>query len=213
MTTSILAARDDAGYKDLAAFMRRNHVSALPIVDEEHRVLGVVSTADLLLKLAEPDPEEGYTGEPLRRRLDRIKSTGTTARDLMTSPAITVTAEATPRDAAELMRRHGVRRLPVIDRDGRLVGLVGRSDLLHVYAVPDEHLGRAVREDIVRGRLGFTDVDVNVDRGVVTLSGGVARRSDIPRLVHAVRAAAGVVHVRCHLSYDVDDLALAGTGP
>lgn len=210
MTTSVLAARDDAGYKELAAFMRDHHVSAVPVVDGGHRVLGVVSTADLLLKLADPDPEEGYTGEPFRERLARIKSTGTTARELMTSPAVTVTADTAPREAAGLMRRHGFRRLPVVDGDGRLVGLVGRSDLLHVYAVDDADLERRVREDVVRGRFGLTDVETGVSHGVVTLSGEVARRSDIPRLAHAVRDAEGVVHVRCHLTHRIDDLTLGG---
>ncbi|WP_026122423.1 CBS domain-containing protein [Nocardiopsis halotolerans] len=210
MATNVLAARDDAGYRELAAFMRAHHVSALPVVDGEHHVLGVVSTADLLLKLADPDPEEGYMAEPFRERLDRIKSTGTTAHDLMTSPAVTVTAGTAPREAAEVMRRRGVRRLPVVDGDGRLVGLVGRSDLLRVYEVSDDALTRTV-EDVVRGLLGLTDVVTTADHGVVTLSGGVVRRSDIPRLVHAVRAVEGVVHVRCHLAYGLDDLTLTGT--
>lgn len=211
MTTSVLAARADAGYKELAGFMRSHHVSAVPLVDDGYRVLGVVSTADLLLKLADPDPEEGYANEPFRERLDRIKSTGTTAGALMTSPAVTATADTTPREAAVLMRRYGVKRLPVIDRDGRLVGLISRSDLLHVYAVSDDKLRRTVQEDIVHGQLGLTDVEIIVDHGVVTLNGEVARRSDIPRLAHMVRTAEGVVHVRCHLSYALDDLTLTGT--
>lgn len=210
MTTSVLAARDGAGYKELAAFMRAHHIGAVPVVDGGHHVLGVVSTADLLLKLADPDPEEGYTEEPFRERLARIKSKGTTARELMTSPPVTVTAGTTPREAAGAMRQHGFGQLPVVDGGGRLVGLIGRSDLLHVYAVEDADLEQRVREDVVHGRFGLVGVATDVSQGVVTLSGEVARRSDIPRLAHAVRDSEGVVHVRCHLTYRLDDLTLGG---
>ncbi|WP_304452726.1 CBS domain-containing protein [Nocardiopsis sp. YSL2] len=210
MTEHVFAAREDTGYKGLAAFMRRKHVNALPVVDVRNRVLGVVSTADLLTKLADPDPEEGYMAEPLRERLDRIKSSAAVARDLMTAPAVTVTADAQPRETAALMRHRRVKRLPVVDGDGRLIGIVSRSDLLRVYEVTDDELQRTVDREIVHGRLGLADVETAVRRGVVTLTGNVPHRSDIPRLAHAVRAVEGVVRVDCPLSYDHDDLAVLG---
>ncbi|MCY9783429.1 CBS domain-containing protein [Nocardiopsis sp. EMB25] len=211
MTADVLRTRGDTGYKELAAFMRSHHVSALPVVDDRDRVRGVVSTADLLLKLADPDPDEGYTAEPWRERLERLKSGGSTARDFMTSPARTTTADASPHEAAELMRRHGVKRLPVVDDDGRLVGLVSRADLLGVYGTPDDELRQLVDREVVRDRLGLTEVDTSVRDGVVSLSGTVPRRTDIPRLAHAVRTVEGVVRVDCRLAYDVDDLTPLGT--
>ncbi|MFY7069362.1 CBS domain-containing protein [Nocardiopsis changdeensis] len=206
MTEHVFAAREDTGYKDLAAFMRRHHVSALPVVDAENRVLGIVSTADLLTKLADPDSEEGYMAEPFRERLDRIKSSGAVVRDLMTAPAVTITADAEPRETAALMRDRGVKRLPVVDGEGRLVGIVSRADLLRVYEVPDDELQRMVDREIVHGMFGLDDVETAVRRGVVTLTGDVPQRSDIPRLAHAVRAVEGVVRADCRLSYRHDDL-------
>ena len=210
MTEHVFAVREETGYKELASFMRRNHVNALPVVEAGNRVVGVVSTADLLTKLADPDPEDGYMAEPFQERLDRIKSVGTRVRDLMTAPAVTVTAGAAPREAAALMRDRRLKRLPVADDDGRLVGIVSRSDLLRVYEVPDEELQRSVAHDIVRERFGLAGVETEVRRGVVTLTGEVPQRSDIPRLAHAVRAVEGVVRVDCRLSYEHDDLLALG---
>ncbi|WP_236700320.1 BON domain-containing protein [Allosalinactinospora lopnorensis] len=91
---------------------------------------------------------------------------------------------------------------------GRLVGILSRLDLLSLYSVHDDQLGETVLQEAVRGEFGLPEVEVSVCEGVITLEGGTARRSDILRLVHAVRRVEGVVRVRCLLDYDVDDLVL-----
>ncbi|MEY9212747.1 CBS domain-containing protein [Thermobifida halotolerans] len=195
MTTHVVAAFEEAGFKKLAMSLRMNGVSAVPIMDADHRVVGVVSESDLLLRLADPDLEE----EPGAQRAP-------VARNLMSAPAVTITADATPREAAERMRRHRIKRLPVVTEDGRLLGIVSRSDLLRVYFVGDGELRETVERDVLRREFDLTGVTVSVDNGVVTLDGEVPVRSVIPRLVHAVRRVEGVVRVHSRLSYDEDDL-------
>lgn len=199
MTTHVVAAFEEAGFKRLAMSLRMNGVSALPVLDADHRVVGVVSESDLLLKLAAPDLEEAV--------FHREESGGPVARDLMSAPAVTITADATPREAAERMRRHRIKRLPVVTDDGRLLGIVSRSDLLRVYFVSDGELRDTVEREVLRGEFDLSGVAVSVDNGVVTLDGRVPVRSVIPRLVRSVRRVEGVVRVHDRLSYAADDLA------
>ncbi|MFC7331176.1 CBS domain-containing protein [Marinactinospora rubrisoli] len=209
MTRDVVAVSEAAEFREIVTVLRRHLVGALPVVDAERRVAGVVSATDLLVKLADPDPDEGGVFEEHRRRAERRKCRAATARDLMTAPAVTTTAEATPRDAAELMRRHHVGRLPVVDSGGRLVGILGRLDLLRVYTVPDavlcERVRRALADDVPQDGGG---VRVSVHGGEAFLDGRVPRRSDVPRLAHAVRAVEGVVDVWCRLDFDHDDLEI-----
>ena len=200
MTTHVVAAFEEAGFKKLAVSLRMNGVSAMPVLDADHRVVGVVSESDLLLGLAAPDLEEAVlpAGE---------EPGGPVARDLMSTPAVTVTADATPREAAERMRRHRIKRLPVVTGDGRLLGIVSRSDLLRVYFVSDGELRDTVERDVVRGEFGLSEVAVSVDDGVVRLDGTVPVRSVVPRLVRSVRRVEGVVRVHDRLAYGTDDLA------
>ncbi|RCV49551.1 hypothetical protein DEF23_22720 [Marinitenerispora sediminis] len=207
MSTSVVAVSVEAGFTEIAAVLRREGVNALPVVDADRRVLGMVSAVDLVVKLADPDPEEGGVFEEYRSRAERRKCRAAVARELMTSPAVTTAAEASARDAAELMRRHRVGRLPVVDAEDRLLGIVSRLDLLAVYTVPDAVLRDRVRRELAGGDYPPSGVEVAVHGGEVFLDGRVPRRSDILRLAHAVRAVEGVVGVRCRLDHDHDDLA------
>lgn len=206
MTTHVISAFERAGFKEIAVVMRTNGISALPVVDADHRVVGVVSAADLLLKIEDPGPGPARGREGDGGGAVRAKRGADTARDLMTAPAVTIAADAPVRDAAKLMHRHRVKRLPVVAADGRLVGILSRSDLLPVFFVRDERLRTMVAEEIVHGEFGLAGVEVGAEGGVVTLEGALPRRSDIPRLARAIRHAEGVVRVRCRLAYDEDDL-------
>ncbi|MGW4273916.1 CBS domain-containing protein, partial [Streptomyces seoulensis] len=119
-------------------------------------------------------------------------------RDLATVPAVTVSADATLARAARLMARHGVKRLPVVDGEGLLKGIVSRSDLLKVFLRGDDDIAEEVRRQIVAGRfpVPFDAVDVEVRDGVVTLSGHVADTSLVPLAVRLVGSVEGVVDVR-----------------
>jgi CBS-domain-containing membrane protein len=184
-------------------------VSAVPVVDDAGLVLGVVSEADLLLKQEFPDPDADI---PLfwtkRRRLERDKAAGSSARDLMSVAVVSISPDATVAEAARRMHTANVKRLPVLGEGGRLVGIVSRSDLLKVFNRPDRAIRREILDEVIVGEFTM-DPDrffIHVDDGVVVLQGRVERRSLIPWLVRAVHGVEGVVRVQDRLTYDIDDV-------
>ncbi|MFC8277970.1 CBS domain-containing protein [Streptomyces sp. NPDC057271] len=201
MTKKVVAVRPDAQFKEIVAAMERWRVTAVPVVEGEGRVVGVVSEADLLLKEELHDHRLGLV-EQLRRLDATAKAGSRRAEDLMTSPAVTVTPEASLPQAARLMAARRVKRLPVVDASGTVQGIVSRSDLLKVFLRSDEELGAEVRRDVVRKLfpLSHHQVDVRVDAGVVTLSGEVHDSALIPLAARLARAVEGVVDVRCELT-------------
>ncbi|GLW50358.1 hypothetical protein Stsp02_60190 [Streptomyces sp. NBRC 14336] len=196
MTRKVVAVRRGAAFKDIVKAMRRWRVSGVPVVDDRQRVLGVVSERDLLLK------EEFHGGDPLRSRpADLARAEARTAGELMTAPAVTADPCDTLARTARTMARYGVHRLPVVDEDGVLQGIVSRSDLLKVFLRDDESIAREVRTDVVA--LLFPEapeaVRVDVDAGVVRLTGRVRRTELVPVAVRMARAVEGVVAVDCRL--------------
>src|SRR5256885_1905386 len=138
MTTHVVAVRKNASFKDMAISLREHRVSAFPVLDDEDRVVGVVSEADLLAKEALDLAAPGLVASVLRRGAfsgkEQAKATGVTAADLMTRPPVTIGPLEPVTHAARLMHARKVKRLPVIDEAGRLVGIVARSDVLSVYS-------------------------------------------------------------------------------
>ena len=142
MTSPVVWVKKDAPYKEIAARLRENRVSAFPVLDDEGKVIGVVSEADLLTKEA---LDGGYDGMPgmitgLLRRQEQGKARGTTAADLMTHPAVTISPDAAVEDAARLMYRKKIKRLPVVDSDGHLIGILSRADVLSVFDRSDHEI-------------------------------------------------------------------------
>src|SRR5215472_789455 len=128
MTRNVVAVRRHAEFKEILMVMRRRHFSAFPVLDSGDKVIGLVSGADLLLK--EAYPGDGESAGLLARRRVRAKVAALTAGDLMTSPAVTIRPENAVGEAARLMHHKHIKRLPVVDGDGRLIGIVSRVDLL-----------------------------------------------------------------------------------
>jgi CBS domain-containing protein len=196
MTRPVVAVRKDALFKEIVEAMDRWKVSALPVVEAGERVVGVVSEVDLLPKAELRDSEPALVEQ--MHRLDDLAKTGVaTAEQLMSSPALTILPEATLAQAARAMAHGHVKRLPVTDDEGRLQGVVSRSDLLKVFLRSDDDLAEEVRREVV-ARLfpaSLGDVQVSVDNGVVTLSGRVDDSLLIPVAARLVRAVEGVVDV------------------
>ena len=201
MTRTVVALAAGAAFKEIVRTMEGRRISALPVVDAGNRVVGVVSEADLLRKeeFRDSTPERGPRARP-PAGLDKARAV--TAADLMTSPAVTVRPDATLGRAARVMARRRVKRLPVVDDDGVLRGIVSRADLLRVFLRPDEAIAEEVRREILAGRLpdGIESIGVTVDEGVVTLSGRVRDTSVVPLAVRLVRSVEGVVDVRSELT-------------
>lgn len=185
MTARVMAVGAGTPFKDVADVLVTNGISAVPVLDEDDRVVGVVSEGDLMRK---EEFREQYWGEsyrpPLRARLRRRvtgegeegarKAAGHTAGDLMTSPAVTVPASASTVRAARIMDESGVKRLVVTDAEGRLKGIVSRRDLLRMYLRDDDETRRRAVEE----RNGRGGIVVEVHDGIVTLSGPVDRYGD-----------------------------------
>jgi CBS domain-containing protein len=208
MTTELVTVEPGTPFKALVARLARHRVSAAPVVDDDGRVLGIVSEADLLLKEEHPDPDADLPLVWTRRRRDEHdKAAAAVARDLMTVAVVSVPPEATVAEAARRMHTAGVKRLPVVDRGGRLVGIVSRADLLKVFSRPDQDIRREIVDEVILGAFMMdpSRFFIHVDDGVVVLQGRVERRSIVPYLVRAVHGVEGVVQVENRLAWDVDD--------
>ncbi|MEV0912536.1 CBS domain-containing protein [Streptomyces hokutonensis] len=200
MTRTVVALGRAAGFKDIVKTMQQWKVSALPVLDDEGRVIGVVSEADLLPKEAFHDGDPDRYSE-LRRLSDLVKAGAVTAADLMTAPALTVHADATLARAARTMAQTRAKRLPVVDDQGLLKGIVSRSDLLKVFLREDKDIADEIRREVVAHLFPeqAETIRVEVRDGVATLTGRIPDTALVPVATRLVRAVEGVVDVDCAL--------------
>lgn len=133
----------------------------------------------------------------------------------MSTPAITVHPEQPVPDAARVMERHGIERLPVVDEEDRLIGIATRRDLLRVFLRTDEDIRREVTDEILVAAPGLPPdaVVVSVRDGLVTLEGRLEHRTDIAHAVRSTWQVDGVVGVFSGLTFRLDDDRPAGTSP
>jgi CBS domain-containing protein len=200
MTTKVATAGRNMPHKQAAKLMTDERVTAMPVVSESGRVVGVVSEADLLHKV-EPRSRRG-AGLSGQSRRDRAKARARTAGELMTSPAITIDANASLSAAARLMNGHHIRRLPVVNAAGDLIGIVSRRDLMKVFLRPDEEITAEVSN--VLGQILLDEagqVVVSVLDGVVTLHGALDDEGLIRVAVGLASEVAGVVAVVNRLTH------------
>jgi CBS domain-containing protein len=201
MTTRVIWVKKDATFREMAVALHEHRVSAFPVVDDDRKVIGVVSEADLLTKEA-LDDEPGVLAGMLHRR-DQAKARGVTAGELMTAAVVAVRPQDTVEHAAKLMYDRRVKRLPVTDADGHLVGIVSRADVLSIFDRTDAQIRNEITEEVLlRGflvdPLAFT---VTVKDGIVTLSGHPGTSETGHEIVRQIRHLQGVVAVRDRLDY------------
>jgi CBS domain-containing protein len=202
MTTSVVTVDRITPYKDIAQLLVEHQISGVPVLTLGRHVAGVVSEADLIAARDKDMPTRRLWTGVLRYGTGRRRHARLTAENLMTAPAVTIYPEATIAAAARYMTGHHVRRLPVTDSDGKLVGLVSRRDLLGVFLVPDAEIERQLRE-LFAEVAPEEEIKVHVQGGIVTLTGHVSRAA----LHGAVRAAVelaweidGVVDIIEHIA-------------
>ncbi|WP_127361117.1 CBS domain-containing protein [Actinacidiphila soli] len=189
MTSTVVAVARGASFKEIVRTLAKWKVSAVTVLEGRNRVIGVVSEADLLRK------EEARDVAPLPGG-ETARAEAVTAGQLMTAPAVTVRADASLAQAARAMALHRVKRLPVVDAEGRLRGVVSRGDLLKVFVRPDADIARDVRRVAAECLpASWESVEVRVDEGVVTLGGLVHDTSVVPLAARLVRTVEGVVDV------------------
>ena len=201
MSTHVIAVKQSAPYKEMAAMLHDQRVSAFPVIDDDNKVIGIVSENDLLTKEA----FEGTvprTLESLRQRM-RSQVNAVTAADLMTKPPVTIGPDEPVTRAARLMFEQRVKRLPVTSDDGTLIGIVTRADALSVYSRPDADIQHEIVQDLILGmfRCDPARFTVSVTDGIVTIE-GTAESTVVSRdIIEAARHVEGVVAVRDRLSY------------
>jgi CBS domain-containing protein len=200
MTADVVAVRADASYRDLAAQLRTHRVSGFPVVDDDGKVIGVVSESDLL---AAGIPGSKRLAFHYHHRQQDPSAAAPAAADLMTHPAVTIGSDEPVRRAAALMSARKLRRLPVVDHGGRLVGILSRADVLSVFTRPDEEIRREVTQDVIMDGF-FLDpapFTVTVKDGIVTLAGHLGSVILGRNIIDQVGHLEGVVAVRDRFSY------------
>jgi CBS domain-containing protein len=205
MTPDVITVSKDTSFEVIAAALHEHRVSAFPVLDEASQVIGVVSEADLLAKLALGLGDDGMPGmiTGILRRQQQKKAHAVTATELMTSPAYTVRPEDTVEQAARIMYRRNVKRLPVVDAVGRLAGIVSRADVLAVYSRTDADIAEEIRICIFSTETPVDPgtLDVNVTAGVATIVGRPQTREQGKAIIGRARHVQGVVAVRDRLDY------------
>jgi CBS domain-containing protein len=199
MTTPVATVAPETPLKEVAALLVERGISAVPVVRGED-VVGVVSEADIVREEQAP---AAVGRRPLARvrRGDRARpSRARTASDVMTQPAITIGWWQHAASAATLMTAQGIERLPVV-RDGKLIGIISRSDLVRAYARTDAELEREIREKVLFEGFWLEPgtIIVTVRGGEVTLSGRVDTEAHASALPRQVRRVPGVVSVTSSL--------------
>ncbi|MBS2964165.1 CBS domain-containing protein [Actinocrinis puniceicyclus] len=197
MTNDVVTVRSYATFREVAATMVNRRIGAMPVVDSIGHLIGMVSRTDLIPKEAAGAEGQSELWELLSRRgrEAQARSEASAAGHLMSTNVVAVEADTSLARAAYLMERHAVTHLPVIDERRVVVGIVARSDLLRAYLRDDGEI-RAEVQRALAAALAETDVvGVEVERGVVTLTGTVTRVADVTEAIRVARAVKGVVEV------------------
>lgn len=207
MTTSVITIGPEAPLKEAARRMIEAGVSGLVVTDDDGALVGVITEADFVK--TESDRRARKRARLLRwfTADDEMPSEGRTVGDVMTSHVITLPPDADHAEAARVMRNVGIKRIPVVDDDRRLLGLVSRSDILRAFARPDAEILGEITDHIMREVLWIEPrkARVSCEDGNVTLAGQLETRSDAQLLVELTRRIDGVVSVKDNLTWEIDN--------
>ncbi len=189
MTTDVVAVSADTGLREAARLMFRNRVSGLPITGDDGSLIGIITEADFLR--LEVEQQDGR------------RAPGETVGDVMSRGVVTVGPEIEIHEAAKIMAVQEVKRLPVVDEENRLLGIISRADIVSIFTRPDDVIEDEIREDLIR-RVLYIDPDriqIGVVNGVVTLSGEVDTRNEASMLEELTNRLDGVLGVESKLTW------------
>jgi len=202
MTTQVFWVERDTPFAAIAAALRQHRVSAFPVLDQDGRLVGVVSEADLLAKLALDDDDhlpKSIGGILHHQQLEKARAT--TAAELMTALPVTVTPGDTVEHAARLMYQRRVKHLPVVDAGYHLAGIISRADVLSVFKRTDEDIREEVTADVALTASPDDAIYAAVQDGIVTLTGTPQASETARDIARRVQHIEGVVAVRDRMSY------------
>jgi len=207
MSTEIITIGVDAPLKEAATMMVKSGVSGLPVVDDDRKVIGIITEADFVT--AEANRSWGRQ----RRRLlanflgDVTPPSATSVADVMSVDPHTIDSGSSVTEAARMMTDLRVKRLPVVFPDGTLCGIISRADVMGVFARPDDALADEILNGVALGILQLSpdDVTVVVSDGVANISGQVPARSEARILQELAVRVEGVVAVESSVTWTHDD--------
>ena len=206
MKTPVITVVLDTPLKEVAELLAEHGISGLPVVDAAGTVVGVVSEADILYKeRTETHARRGLFGlllDASRIEAD-AKLQARTAGEAMTAPALTIEPTRSVTEAAALMLDESVNRLPVVDEDGQLIGIVTRADLVRAFVRSDDEIEREIREEVILRALWIPPerVTVTVEKGEVTLAGEMDSEVEAELIPKFVQRVPGVVSVLSKLTW------------
>lgn len=214
MTTGVLTVGPETSLKEVARRMLEAGVSGLPVTSEGGDLVGIITEADFV------------AGEADRRAVKRaglirffteqheIPTHERAVGDVMTTDVVVITSDADHAEAARLMEKEGVKRLPVVD-EGKLVGLVSRADMLRAFVRPDQEIIDEIRDEVMRKILWIDPNRATIESidGNVVLRGKLETRSDVNLVVELTKRLDGVASVANHLDWDVDNTRVEMTSP
>ena len=193
MTTDVITVSRETGIRDAARLMFRNRASGLPVTSPDGSLIGIITEADFLR--LEVERQEG------------VNELGETVGEVMSAGVVTTGPDTEVYDAAKMMTFQDIKRLPVVDEDSRLLGIISRADIVSVFTRPDDVIEDEIREDLIR-RVLFIDPDelnVTVTNGVVTFVGEIGTRNEARLLAELASRLDGVLHVESKLVWRLDD--------
>ena len=215
MTTDVLTVGPRTSLKEVARRMLRAGVSGMPVTSDEGELVGIITEADFVA--GEADRRTGKRAGLLRFFTDHgeIPTHERTVGDVMTRDVVVVSPDADHAEAARLMERERVKRLPVIDDAGQLVGLVSRADMLRAFVRPDQEIIEEIRDQVMRKILWIDPNRATIEcvDGNVVFRGRLETRSDANLLVELTKRLDGVASVADHLDWDVDNTKVEMVSP
>jgi CBS domain-containing protein len=209
MSTEVVSVDPQTHFATIVELIARHGFRAVPVLDADGTLCGVVSEADLMATVARPDAAAAapwWRPRHIRRGLIAPKEGATTAGDLMTTEVETVTPRTTIAAAARRMAEGRLSWMPVVDKTG-LVGVLSRRDVLAGFLRDDQAIRAEVVDDVLADMLLLDParVTVEVHDGVVTLDGELDTHGDTQLTVQFIEQIAGVVAVESRLRHVVDE--------
>jgi CBS domain-containing protein len=216
MTHLVATLRPDDTIEDARSLLLSNRISGAPVV-REGKLVGLVSEADLVRAFSLPHggfPFEAIDPSTFQLRGEPSRVIpGACVGDVMTRDVVSISKDASVWEAASLLDRHGLRRLPVVDDDGYVTGILARSDLVRAMARSDPALIASVRDAIgLLGLENFSGLEIACNGGRVTIGGRVDRKSRCALAIEIAALVPGVVEVSAELGWRWDDTEVTRVG-
>lgn len=212
MTPGVISVQPDTSVRDVAKMLVEHHISGVPVVDKNGKLVGIVSEGDLMRRPeSETEHHRSWWLKLLvshdQKVIEYIKTHGKHAADVMSRPVITVAEDATLEKVADTLQKHRVKRAPVM-RGEKMIGIVARADLLHgliarqaghAPSTDDNKIKAALEREFKNAEVDARFLNMIVSGGVVHVWGVVMSAQDCEAVRVAAESTAGGKEVRLNV--------------